>query len=306
MPTPVAIEKVRPMVSAVAIAGTHSETSSQLSPASAFIIEAATKSSAGVVAKGATEAASGEKNSAARKSTPVVTAARPVHAPTATPAPDSAKLVTVDVPITAPPTVATASASIALRICGGCSSPALPCIERVTPTSVPAVSMKSMKSRLSTAPSMPGASAARQSAAKSVGARLGGMAKTPLNGCSPMAMAITEQVATAISTEPATRRLSSATASASPQSAITAGGAASAPAPMMVAGSAATTPAFLRPTSPSRRPMPAAVPLRRPSGIACSSFSRSGVRLSARKATPETATAPSAVCHASPCESTSV
>lgn len=67
--------------------------------------------------------ATGERNIAMKKNSAVNIEERPVRPPSATPAEDSTKVVTVEVPQTAPVVVAIASASIALSMFG--TSPSL-------------------------------------------------------------------------------------------------------------------------------------------------------------------------------------
>ena len=89
-------------------------------------------------------AAMGAMNIQARKSTPQTSAVRPVRPPASTPAADSTKVVTVEVPVQEPQMVPTASASSASFILGilPCSS-TIPAREAV-PTRVPIVSNISM------------------------------------------------------------------------------------------------------------------------------------------------------------------
>src|SRR5690625_3974059 len=84
----------------------------------------------------------GEKNSANKKSPPVTTEANPVRPPTPTPAVDSTKDVVVDVPNTAPATVAVESANKAFPARGSLFSFINPACD-ATATRVPAVSKKS-------------------------------------------------------------------------------------------------------------------------------------------------------------------
>src|SRR5690625_386047 len=84
---------------------------------------------AGAVTDGVTTASNGEKNSARKKNKDVKTDVRPVRPPTPTPVADSTKAVVVDVPKTAPTTVADESASNAFPARGNSLSfikPAFP------------------------------------------------------------------------------------------------------------------------------------------------------------------------------------
>src|SRR5699024_7912286 len=97
---------------------------------------------AGAVTDDVTIANNGEKNNARKKNSDVKTDVKPVRPPTPTPVADSTNAVVVDVPKTAPTTVADESASKALLARGNSLSfikPAFP----ATATNVPAVSKKS-------------------------------------------------------------------------------------------------------------------------------------------------------------------
>ncbi len=76
------------------------------------------------------------------------------------------------------------------------------------------------------------------------------------------------------------------------------------PSPTSVPGLATTMPAFLSAMKPRNKPMPAAMPSFRLRGIALISHSRIGSTLIATNSTPETNTAPSAVCQLWPMPST--
>ena len=99
--------------------------------------------SAGAVANEGIATNIGAKSIEAKNSTAVVIAVRPVLPPAATPAEDSTNVVVVEVPNTAPPVVAIASASRAGFIAG--SLPSLSSIFAfvLTPMSVPSVSNRS-------------------------------------------------------------------------------------------------------------------------------------------------------------------
>lgn len=104
-----------------------------------------TKISAGAVAKDGMDVNSGEKKVASRNKIPVVIAVRPVRPPTATPAEDSTKVVTVEVPKTAPAEVAIASDISAGLIAGRRPFSSSISAFVLTPISVPNVSNKSTK-----------------------------------------------------------------------------------------------------------------------------------------------------------------
>ena len=105
---------------------------------------------AGAVAKLGMAVKMGEKRMANRNSRPVVTEARPVLAPAATPAVDSTNVVVVEVPRMAPADVAMESASKAGLIRG--SMPFSSSISDfvATPISVPSVSKTSTNRKAKT------------------------------------------------------------------------------------------------------------------------------------------------------------
>ena len=85
-PTPVAIEKVKGMASAVTTAGAYSVTSSQSMSAMPRAMIQATNKMAGAVAKLGIVVAMGEKTRARRNRTATVTAVRPLRPPALMPA----------------------------------------------------------------------------------------------------------------------------------------------------------------------------------------------------------------------------
>ena len=91
-------------------AGIPSVGSSNLMSTTDFIIRYPTKIKAGAVAADGMRKNNGLRKSETRKRIPVVTEARPVRAPAATPEEDSTNDVTVEVPRQAPTAVPTASA----------------------------------------------------------------------------------------------------------------------------------------------------------------------------------------------------
>ena len=119
------------------------------------IMKTPTMTSTGAVATAGTQATNGVKNRASRNRLPTVTAVSPVRPPSATPAALSTYVVVVLVPRAAPATVASESASSAPRTLGrlpvSSSMSALP----ATPTSVPAVSKRSTKVKVSTTVTRP-------------------------------------------------------------------------------------------------------------------------------------------------------
>ncbi len=95
-------------------------------------------------------AAIGAMNMQARKRIPVVNAVRPVRPPASTPEADSTKVVTVEVPVTAPATVPTASEMRASFIWGMSPSLSTMLAREAVPTSVPMVSNMSMMQKVIT------------------------------------------------------------------------------------------------------------------------------------------------------------
>ena len=92
-------------------AGSALSNSPQLMFLTLAIISTPTIIRTGAVAAVGTRPRNGEATIATRNSTPVVKEVRPVRPPSETPAEDSTKVVTVEVPRTAPQAVAIASAS---------------------------------------------------------------------------------------------------------------------------------------------------------------------------------------------------
>ena len=112
---------------------------------------------------------------ARRKRIPTTTAINPVRPPTATPEALSMKLVVLEVPRTAPMTVALLSASSAFFRFGILPSRTRP-PRSVTPMRVPAVSKRSTKKKAKMMLYMAGSSALRKSICMKVGASEGGVA----------------------------------------------------------------------------------------------------------------------------------
>ena len=106
-------------------------------------IKKPTKIKAGAVANEGIDVNNGENNVASKNNTPVVTAVNPVLPPATTPALDSTKVVTVEVPRTAPTEVATASDNNAGLIPGSFPSSSNILAFVLTPINVPKVSNKS-------------------------------------------------------------------------------------------------------------------------------------------------------------------
>ena len=106
--------------------------------------------SAGAVANDGIVINKGEKITATKNNTPVITAVRPVRPPSATPADDSTNVVVVDVPSMAPADVAIASDKSAGLMFGNFPfSSSIPAFV-LTPMIVPNVSNKSTKRNANT------------------------------------------------------------------------------------------------------------------------------------------------------------
>ena len=103
-------------------AGSASSMLSQGMLITGFIIKAPTMIKAGAVAAAGTIPIMGRKNRESRKQAEVTRLARPVLPPTATPDADSTKVVTVEVPKTAPATVPMESARSAFSARGSLPS----------------------------------------------------------------------------------------------------------------------------------------------------------------------------------------
>ena len=101
--------KVKGMVTIDTKAGIDSWRSSQSIPRTELHISAPNKHRMGTEAKGGTAETTGAKGMANKKQAPVTNGARPVLAPSATPAVDSAKVATVDTPSMEPTNAAMAS-----------------------------------------------------------------------------------------------------------------------------------------------------------------------------------------------------
>ena len=140
-------------------------------------------------------------------------------------------------------------------------------------------------------------SAAPMSSTNSVGAIDGGMSTIPRNGVTPSASPIAVTVRIPIIGPPVTRRASSAAMRTSPTTASTAGAAVTSPSVTSVASLPSTRPAFRIAMMARNKPMPADVASLSDRGNALTTHSRTGSTDSAMKQTPETNTAPSAVCH---------
>jgi hypothetical protein len=97
-----------------------------------------------------------------------------------------------------------------------------------------------------------------------------------------------------------TRRATRIAISTSPAAASSTCGSEDLPSPTKVAGLATIILALRSPTKAMNRPMPAAVPCFRQSGISLTMCSRTLVSVSNRKSRPDSNTTPRAVCHGTP------
>ena len=142
------------------------------------------------------------------------------------------------------------------------------------------------------------------SSTNSVGAMDGGTSTTPRNGLTPRARPIAVTARMPMSGPPVTRRASSAAMRTRPVTASTAGHAVTSPSATSVASLPSTRPALRIAMIARKKPMPADVASLSERGKALITHSRTGSTDSAMKQTPETKTAPSAVCHGWPMPST--
>src|SRR5690625_3846013 len=139
---------------------------------------------AGAVTSDVTTLNNGEKNNANKKNPAATTAVNPERPPTPTPAVDSTYAVVVDVPTTAPVTVAAESANKAFPARGNLLSFIRPaCV--ATATKVPAVSKKSTnrKVKITTSIWMVKMSPKLTKALPKVGAKLGTSPTIPPSPC---------------------------------------------------------------------------------------------------------------------------
>src|SRR5690625_2029234 len=136
---------------------------------------------AGAVTSDVTTLNNGEKNNANKKNPAATTAVNPDRPPTPTPAVDSTYAVVVDVPTTAPVTVAAESANNARPARGNLLSFINPACE-ATATKVPAVSKKSTNKnvKITTSICKVKISPKLAKAFPNVGAKLGTSPTTPL------------------------------------------------------------------------------------------------------------------------------
>src|SRR4051812_20400309 len=206
-------------------------------------------------------AISGTNGTASRNSPAVNSDARPVRAPSDTPAPDSTYVVTEDVPI-APPTAAAAESTSSTRFRPG-SRPARSTSPPAVPTAiaVPTVSKKSvMKSA-----KIVGTSASVSAPSNDDGFRASPIVSNPaepghsaiLLGASrtPNTRPSATDVTMPISRAPRTPRTTIAAATRIPAIAISGGPAVRSPSAIPVAGSLTTMPPWRSPTGEVNRPM---------------------------------------------------
>ena len=133
-------------------------------------ISTPTSTSAPVVAAEGMSRKSGARKRATTKSPAVASAVIPVRPPSAIPAPLSTKVVTVEVPQTAPTEVATASASMASLMWRTLPSLSIISVLAAAPMSVPTVLKMSMKTRAKIVSAISRLSSAAKSNCRKVGA----------------------------------------------------------------------------------------------------------------------------------------
>jgi len=188
--------------------------------------------------------------------------AKPVRAPSATPAPDSTYDVTDDTPIAPPSDAEAESTSSRRRSCGGSPSSSLRPPAVLTATAVPIVSKKS---------DMNSAKMSGTSDHVSASTRLSGFSASPIvskpaspgQRATPSGPSSTPKirpsavvVSTPTMTAPRNPRAVSATPTKIPASAISAGPEVRLPSAMPVAGSLTTIPPSRSPTNAMKMPMP--------------------------------------------------
>ena len=248
------------------------------------------------------------KNIARRKSTATVSAVRPVRPPCSTPLALSTKVVTVEVPSTAPAVVPIASDMSAWLALGRrpFSSSMLARLE--TPTSVPTVSKKSTKKKASVTLQKAGCASIEKSIFMNIGESDGGMETIPSGiFATPSGIASAVTTTTPMRMPPFTRRASSVTMSSRPRMESSAGTLPlSLPRPRRTAGLSTMMPEPWRPMKVMKSPMPAETPILSVLGIELTTSSRTLVQVSTMKITPSTKTAASATCHGMPMPRTTV
>src|SRR3954468_5800020 len=255
-------------------------------------------------------AISGTNGTASRNSPAVNSDARPVRAPSDTPAPDSTYVVTDDVPI-APPSAAAAESTSSTRRRPG-SRPARSTNPPAVPTAiaVPTVSKKSV---------MNSAKIVGTSASVSASPRFDGFNASPivakpadpghsaiLSGGSSTPKISPSAIDTAIPAGRAARtpRATSAAAAAMPARAMSGGPALRSPSAIPVAGSLTTMPPWRSPTSVMNRPIPTPMESFSESGTAWTTASRRPAMTSTSASTPSRTMHAMATGQGYPCAST--
>ncbi len=272
--------------------------------------------SAGVAAWAGTMVASGVRKSAPRKSAPVTMLARPVRAPSPTPAVDSTKQVLAEDEVAPPRAVATPSTIRTLFIPGRSPLASSRWASSATPRMVPIASKKQDISTVKTkstpvsrptwwkppnrltCPTSP-----KSGAATGLPGQSGTVRPQEAAGMSTAwSTATARQVITTmlIRIAPGTLRTSSTRVSSSPRMKISTGQPCRWP-PMLswsgtvvcaASGMRVTKPESTRPTRLMKRPMPIAMAFRRPSGTALMTRSRSPVATRIMMAKPASTTMP--------------
>ena len=194
----------------------------------------------------------------------------------------------------------------------------LPCSSRnrarfASPISDPVASKMRTNRKARTTAARPTSKAPGISISMAVGARLGGMEKTPLNpppnpSCNPSgggwvtpnAIPATVTPRMAARMAPGTPRLSSAAITRNPAAANSAAGAPRSPRVTRVSVLAAMMPAFSKAMRTRNSPIPADMAIFCDLGMESIIHCRAWDRVSSRNRTPAKNTAPSAVCQGSP------
>ena len=203
-------------------------------------------------------------------------------------------------PANAPTTVAPESESRARRNRGNLPSSPRRLARVATPIRVPAVSNISTINIDKIGVTMESCRAPTISSCRNTGAIEGGIDTKPLNSVSPKVQPRKVANSMPMSTAPVIFLADSATMTTKPRIQTSGSKLDKSPNATSVAGSVTTMPAFFNAMKPRNKPIPAAIPNFRLRGIALTSHSRTGNRLSATKIIPDTNTAPRAVCHAWP------
>ena len=168
------------------------------------IIETPTSIKAGEVASGGIDIKNGAKNRANRKHIAAVKDVKPHRPPTLTPEELSTKVVTVEVPNTAPTVVPIASAIKACLIRGILPFSSTIPARLLTPISVPIVSNISMKRNVRTHTAISILKICSHSNLNNMGERLGGVSKMAENRVTPIGIPMIVVASIPISKAPGT------------------------------------------------------------------------------------------------------